>query len=87
MPQRGIISGLHSSIFPCIEAGHLARPKDGESPMRTLFLAAFAALSLTAGIAPMAHAYTTGFVNNAYQSGEHDNFDYGPGNTGAIGGN
>jgi hypothetical protein len=55
--------------------------------MRTLFLAAFVALSLTAGNAPMAHAYTTGFVNNAYQSGEHDNFDYGPGDTGAIGGN
>ncbi|MDB5398944.1 MAG: hypothetical protein QOD93_7103 [Acetobacteraceae bacterium] len=52
--------------------------------MRKLFLAAFAVLSLTAGVAPMAHAYTTGFVNNAYQSGEHDNFGYDLGDTGAT---
>jgi hypothetical protein len=70
-------------MCPSIEAGHLARPKDGESPMKTLFLAVFAALSLAVGVAPMAHA-STGFVNNAYQSGEHDNFGYGLGDIGGT---
>jgi len=37
--------------------------------MRTPILAAFAAPSLTAGGAPMAHAYTTGFVHNSDYSG------------------
>jgi hypothetical protein len=50
--------------------------------MRQLILTAFAVLSLTAGTASMARAYTTGFVNNAYQSGQYDNFGYGPGDIG-----
>jgi hypothetical protein len=49
-------------------------------PMRNLILAAFAALSLTAGVAPMAHAYTTG------HSGPYDNTGHGPGETGLEGG-
>jgi hypothetical protein len=48
--------------------------------MRNLILAAFAALSLTAGVAPMAHAYTTG------HSGPYDNTGHGPGETGLEGG-
>jgi hypothetical protein len=39
-------------------------------------------LSLTAGTASMARAYTTGFVNNTYQSGQYDNFSHGPGDIG-----
>ena len=54
--------------------------------MKKLILAAFAALSLTAGIAPMAHAYTTGFVHNSYHSGPYDNTGHGPGQTGEEGG-
>jgi hypothetical protein len=54
--------------------------------MRKLILSVFAALALTAGVAPMAHAYTTGFVNNAYQSGQYDNFGYGLGDIGMQGG-
>jgi hypothetical protein len=50
--------------------------------MKNLTLAAFAALILTAAAAPMARAYTTGFVNNAYQSGQYDNSGYGLGDSG-----
>jgi hypothetical protein len=42
-------------------------------PMKNLILAAFAALSLTAGIAPMAHAFTTGFPQTTQHSGPYDN--------------
>jgi hypothetical protein len=41
--------------------------------MKNLMLAAFAALSLTAGIAPMAHAFTTGFPQTTQHSGPYDN--------------
>jgi hypothetical protein len=41
--------------------------------MKNLILAAFAALSLTAGIAPMAHAFTTGFPQTTQHSGPYDN--------------
>jgi hypothetical protein len=54
--------------------------------MKNLILAAFGALSLTAGIAPMAHAYTAGFVHNAYHSGPYDNTGNGPGESGLEGG-
>jgi len=51
--------------------------------MKNLVLAALAALSLTAGVAPMAHAYTSG---TAYHSGPYDNTGNGPGETGLEGG-
>jgi hypothetical protein len=54
--------------------------------MRKLVLAAFAAISLTAGIAPMAHAFTSGFYHNTYHSGPYDNTGHGPGETGMEGG-
>jgi hypothetical protein len=41
--------------------------------MRNLMLAAFAALSLTAGIAPVAHAFTTGFAQTTQHTGPYDN--------------
>ncbi len=41
--------------------------------MKNLILAAFAALSLTAGIAPMAHAFTRGFPQSTQHSGPYDN--------------
>lgn len=41
--------------------------------MKKLFLAAFAALSLTAGVAPMAHAFTMGSPDTQYHSGPYDN--------------
>jgi hypothetical protein len=41
--------------------------------MKNLILAAFAALSLTAGIAPMAHAFTTGFPQTTTHQGPYDN--------------
>jgi hypothetical protein len=52
--------------------------------MKKLILAAIAALTLTAGGAPLASAYAAGFANNAYQSGQYDNFNYGPGDLGAA---
>ena len=54
--------------------------------MKKLILAAFAALSLTAGIVPMAHAASSGFVHNSYHSGPYDNTGNGPGETGLEGG-
>ena len=41
--------------------------------MKKLFLAAVAALSLAAGIAPMAHAFTSGFPKDTTHSGPYDN--------------
>jgi hypothetical protein len=41
--------------------------------MKTIVLAAIAALSLTAAIAPAANAYTTGFPHPATHSGPYDN--------------
>jgi len=41
--------------------------------MRNLILAAFAALSLTAAIAPMAHAYPGEAKSGAQHSGPYDN--------------
>ena len=88
-------------IIQCLETGlsaHKRRsrfrplkpdipPDDGWTiPMRKLILSAFAALTLIVGVAPMARAYTTGFVNNAYQSGQYDNFGYGSGDVGMQGG-
>ena len=49
--------------------------------MRRFLLAAIAALSLSAGIAPMAHAYI-----NSYHSGPYDNTGNGPGSSGQEGG-
>ena len=54
--------------------------------MKKMILSAVAALTLTAGVAPMAHAYTSGFVNNAYQSGQYDNFGHDLGDSGMQGG-
>lgn len=54
--------------------------------MKQLVLAAFAALGLVVGVAPLAHAYTTGFVHNTYHSGPYDDTGHGPGETGLEGG-
>jgi hypothetical protein len=42
-----------------IKAGHLARLEMGDHSMKNLILAAFAALSLTAAVAPIANAHST----------------------------
>jgi hypothetical protein len=54
--------------------------------MKNLLLAAFAALSLTAAIAPAANAFTRGFPHNTYHSGSYDDTGKGPGETGLEGG-
>jgi hypothetical protein len=41
--------------------------------MKKFLLAAVAALSLTAGLAPMAHAYIAGSPHTTYHSGPYDN--------------
>ncbi len=41
--------------------------------MKTMILAAFAALSLTAAVAPAAHAFTRGFPRSTQHSGPYDN--------------
>jgi hypothetical protein len=51
--------------------------------MKNLILAAFAALSLTAAIVPVANAAAT---NGTYHSGPYDNTGNGPGETGMEGG-
>jgi hypothetical protein len=57
-----------------------------ESPMRNLFLAALAALSLTAAIAPLANAALPGRAGTGYHSGPYDNTGHGPQETGQEGG-
>ncbi len=54
--------------------------------MKTLILAAFAALSLTAAIAPAANAAWTARPHNTYHSGPYDDTGKGPGETGMEGG-
>jgi len=41
--------------------------------MKTMILAAFAALSLTAAIAPMANAASSGRTTTTYHQGPYDN--------------
>ena len=48
--------------------------------MRSLILAAFAALSLTAAIAPVADAATFGSPQTSYHQGPYDNTGNGPAN-------
>jgi hypothetical protein len=59
----------------CIEAGHRARP-EMENSMKTMILAAFATLSLTAAVAPAAHA-ALGLPHNAYQTEAYGNSGQG----------
>jgi hypothetical protein len=54
--------------------------------MKKMILTAFAMIGLMAGVAPMAHAYTTGFPHNTYHSGPYDNTGHGPGQSGLEGG-
>ncbi len=53
--------------------------------MKNLILAAFAALSLTAAIAPVANA-TIGLPHNAFHTGPYDNTGNGPQQSGLEGG-
>jgi hypothetical protein len=46
--------------------------------MKKLFMAVAAAICLTAGVAPMAQAYTTGFPHTTNHSGPYDNTGNGP---------
>ena len=55
--KSGLSYAAHRFIYSFIEAGHLARLNGWmEIPMKTLILAAFAALSLSAAVAPLANA-------------------------------
>ena len=54
--------------------------------MKTILLAAFTALGLTAAVAPAANAFTAGTPHNTYHSGPYDNTGKGPGQTGMEGG-
>jgi hypothetical protein len=54
--------------------------------MKSFFLAAIAALSLTAALAPAASAYTRGFPQTTHRSGPYDNTGNGPSETGMEGG-
>jgi hypothetical protein len=57
--------------------------------MKSLILAAFAALSLSAVVAPMAHAYVTGSPSTTYHSGPYYNTanSLGGRSAGTYGGN
>jgi hypothetical protein len=54
--------------------------------MKNLILAAFAALTLTAVIAPVANAALPGGAGSGYHTGPYDNTGNGPGETGMEGG-
>jgi hypothetical protein len=57
-----------------------------ESLMKNLVLAAFAALSLTAAIAPVANAALPGRPGTSYHAGPYDNTGHGPQESGQEGG-
>jgi hypothetical protein len=54
--------------------------------MKSVFLAAFAALSLAVAVAPAANAFTRGFPTSAHHSGPYDDTGHGPNETGLEGG-
>ncbi len=54
--------------------------------MKNMILAAVAALSLTAAIAPVANAASFGGPQTSYHQGPYDNTGHGPGETGLEGG-
>ena len=54
--------------------------------MKNMILAAFAALSLTAAIAPVANAATFGSTQTSLHQGPYDNTGHGPQETGLEGG-
>jgi hypothetical protein len=54
--------------------------------MKTMILAAFAALSLTAAIAPVVHAATFGTQSNTTRQGSYDNTGNGSDSSGLHGG-
>jgi hypothetical protein len=54
--------------------------------MKSVFLAAFAALSLAVAIAPAANAFTRGFPQSTQHSGPYDDTGNGPSETGTEGG-
>jgi UDP-N-acetylmuramyl pentapeptide synthase len=58
----------------------------GEIPMKNMMLAALAALTLGAAVAPAANAFTAGFPQTTRHSGPYDNTGNGPGNTWLNGG-
>jgi hypothetical protein len=71
-----IVASCAETYFVVIEAGHSARLRRGDRPMRNVVLAAFAVFSLSVFALPAAHAAT--FNNSAYQSG-YDNSLNSPG--------
>ncbi len=54
--------------------------------MKNFVLAAFAALSLTVAVAPVANAALFGSPHTTYHSGPYDNTGHGPNETGLEGG-
>jgi hypothetical protein len=68
MLQRGIIIRQAESIYPFIESRTSRPTKDGDNPMKNMILAAFAALSLSAAVAPVANAAI--FHNNSTVAGD-----------------
>jgi hypothetical protein len=54
--------------------------------MKNMVLAAFAALSLTAGLAPVANAAAFNIQQSTHHQGPYDNTGHGPQETGLEGG-
>jgi hypothetical protein len=54
--------------------------------MKSFFLAAIAALSLTVAIAPAANAFSRGVPQTTHRAGPYDNTGNGPHGTGMDGG-
>jgi hypothetical protein len=84
--KRSAIPGFSGRHGTGRDAHFGADPVKEMNVMKQLVLAAFAALGLVVGVAPLAHAYTTGFVHNTYHSGPYDDTGHGPGETGLEGG-
>ena len=67
------------------EAEQFRRLRSGRTPMKSFILAAIAALSLTAAVAPVANAATFHNQTTTHQ-GPYDNTGHGPQETGMEGG-
>jgi hypothetical protein len=78
-PPRGQQPLPFSDDDPDPARDSASHPAQETIKMKKLILAAFAALTLTAGVAPMAHAYT-------HHTGPYDNTGNSPGETGLEGG-
>jgi len=86
MLRCSILVPPQKPICGSVKAGHSRPTRRWRIPMKNLFFAAFAALSLAVAVAPAANAFTRGFPASTQHSGPYDDTGHGPNATGLEGG-